>query len=116
MPSFVSEKDAYRNTLDFVAQMGYKHLALYLPPPSTVQRKKADRDLWTAMSPTDMPSSAWQQADLRYLLPGGCHPGTQHPCDQPSAGANTYTNMWWTDAKEKEVEQLENYKKKKKWN
>lgn len=57
--------------------------------------READRDLWTAMPPMDLPFTARAQDSRRHLLATtqcmayeGCHPGA-HKFVQPAAGATS---------------------------
>lgn len=67
--------------------------------------READRDLRTAVPPTELPSSAQHRQALNTRLQtchtqvdGGCHPGIWQPHGQPAAGATTmceYVMVRW---------------------
>lgn len=51
----------------------------------------------------------------RHLIARGCQRGVCQLCGQPVVGATVVSSMWWSDMREREVEQLRRYKERWNW-
>lgn len=80
------------------------------------------RDLWTVMSSTNLPSSEWHRWAIHiHLSPchtawvGNCHPGTHQKWASLKWEPPQCASMWWSHGREREEEQPELYGERWNW-